>query len=121
DPQAALHAICVARVAEEDRAFRADIVGASRHFVRDLMAAIAGAAVEAPLDRTIATVEAPGLREEGVDGLTRDDARAAERSTIQQHSPNTRQPAGGDAQTSLRGKERAVFTQIRATEVTRFA
>src|SRR4029079_2582846 len=87
----------------------AKLVPATGLAVRDLMAAIAGAAVEAALGRAVVPVAAPGLREQRVDRLRREDADSVKRAAIQQHPADAREVSRRDAQSALRREQSAVF------------
>src|SRR3569833_3109215 len=67
DPDAALHSIGVAGVADDGAAAGAHVIGAAMHWRRDLLRRLAVAAVDAAVGDSVAALEAPDLSEERID------------------------------------------------------
>ena len=89
-------------MADEHGAVGAHVVGAAGLPVGDLVRAVAGAAVETALSRAVASVEAPGLREQHLNCLRRKNTRSVKRPAIEQHAPDAGEAARGDAKPALR-------------------
>src|SRR5690348_10299112 len=119
DPQARAEAVSVARVPDEDGAARSHVVRAAgrRNLLRrqtvgtDVrVLAVAGAVV---------AVVAPHLSEKRLHRLGRNDANAVERSVIEEHAPDPRQPAHRNAQAALRAERGTVLTRMPEREIAR--
>src|SRR5207247_6578711 len=74
DPDAALHAVGVAGVADENDTADAHVVGTAGDGGRDLLGRMAVAAIEAAIRDAVAPVEAPDLRQHRLDRLRRENA-----------------------------------------------